>query len=219
MRLRLGAPRAALVVAPHPDDEVIGAFGLIQALRRSGTRVRVVVVTDGGASHPSSAAWPRARLARQRRRESLWALRRLGLTAAQVRFLALPDGALPQAAGAARRRIGAEVRQLRGLDLIVGPTADDDHADHRVVAAALAAAPAPGARRLAYSVWPTPHVAGRRRRTLPVLGGALAKRTAIGLHRTQTGAITDDPRGFAITDAQLRGFSRPWESFLEGLPR
>lgn len=216
MRLRLGAPRAALVFAPHPDDEVIGAFGLIQALLRLGTRVRIVVVTDGGASHPSSPAWPRARLARQRRRESLWALRRLGVTAAQVRFLALPDGGLPELGATVRRRIGAEVRKVRDLDLLVGPTPDDDHADHRVVAAALAAAPARGARRLAYPVWPAPRVTGRRRRTVAVPGGALAKRTAVALHRTQTGAIADDPQGFALTAAQLRGVSRPWESFLEG---
>ena len=215
MRLRLDAPRAALVVAPHPDDELIGAFGLIQALRRAGTRVRVLVVTDGGASHPSSAAWPRARLARQRRRESLWGLRRLGVTAGQVRFLSLPDGGLPALGPAGLRRISAEARKVRDLDLIVGPTCDDEHADHRVVAAALAAVPARGARRLAYPVWPAPEVAGRHRRTVRVSGGALAKRSAIDLHRTQTGTIVDDPQGFALTCAQLRGFSRPWEAFLE----
>lgn len=218
MRLRLGAPRAALVVAPHPDDEVIGAFGLILALRRAGTRVRVLVVTDGAASHPASAAWPHARLVRQRRRESLWALRRLGVTAMHVRFLALPDGGLADAGACALRRIAAEVRRTRRLDLVVGPTGDDDHADHRLVAAALAAAPAPRARRLAYPVWPQPQATGRRRRTALVPGGALGKRTAIGLHRTQCGAIVDDPEGFAISREQLRAFSRPWETFLEGPP-
>ncbi|WP_443029636.1 PIG-L deacetylase family protein, partial [Sphingomonas sp. TX0522] len=37
------------MIAPHPDDEVIGAAGLIARLRRHGARVRVAVVTDGAA--------------------------------------------------------------------------------------------------------------------------------------------------------------------------
>ncbi|MGO1304454.1 MAG: PIG-L family deacetylase, partial [Sphingomonas parapaucimobilis] len=47
MKLDLNAVRHAVVVAPHPDDEIIGAAGLIQALRRQGSVVRVVVVSNG----------------------------------------------------------------------------------------------------------------------------------------------------------------------------
>src|SRR5262245_61404722 len=36
-----------LVIAPHPDDEVLGAGGLMQQVHNAGGRVRVVYLTDG----------------------------------------------------------------------------------------------------------------------------------------------------------------------------
>ena len=36
-----------LVIAPHPDDEVLGAGGLMQRVKASGGTVRVVYLTDG----------------------------------------------------------------------------------------------------------------------------------------------------------------------------
>ena len=213
MRLRLGRPRVALVVAPHPDDEVIGAFGLLRALRARGVRVRVLVVTDGAASHPGSARWPRARLTLQRRRESRWALRRLGLAAGAVRSLGLPDGGLEREPAALAHALGREVRRAAGLALLVGPAPDDDHADHRAVAVALARTPT-RARRLAYPVWPAGAFA-RNVRTLPVPGGVAAKRSALRVYRTQMGAITDDPQGFALSAAQVAAFTRGVERFVE----
>ena len=72
-----------LIVAPHPDDDAIGAGGLIQRAVASGARVRVVFATDG-----ESNAWPqrfthkklvirkdeRARWGAMRREEALEAL-------------------------------------------------------------------------------------------------------------------------------------------------
>lgn len=39
-----------LIIAPHPDDEIIGSAGVIQKYT-SGKRVNVVILTGGGASH------------------------------------------------------------------------------------------------------------------------------------------------------------------------
>src|SRR2546430_10087895 len=39
-----------LVLAPHPDDETLGAGGLIQRVLARGGTVRVVLVTAGGWS-------------------------------------------------------------------------------------------------------------------------------------------------------------------------
>ena len=94
MRALPSGLRDVLVVAPHPDDEAIGAFGLMSALRRRGARLWVLVVSDGGASHPGSTAWPPARLVPERRRETRRAMATLGIPPSRVRFLGLPDGAL-----------------------------------------------------------------------------------------------------------------------------
>ena len=207
--LRIGKPRHVLVVAPHPDDETIGAFGLIRLLRARGARVRVVVVADGAASHPASAAWSGARLVAERRRETRRAMRRAGVDAGEVHFLALPDGGLPEAPP---RIIGRAVRRMRGLDLLIAPADDDDHPDHRAVARHVRAGPA---RRLSYLVWPRRDGPRSIRpdRGLKISGPL--KRTAIRSYRTQCGAITDDPDGFALSRREIAAFGRPIELYRE----
>ena len=216
MRLRIGNVRCLLIVAPHPDDETIGAYGLMTRLRRRGVAVRVLVVTDGHASHPASRAWPRKRLVGERERETRRAVRQIGVTMPQVTFLRLPDGSLEAVSAVARRRIARALRRAPKPLLVIAPAASDDHPDHRVVAAAVAAARLPGIRRLAYPVWP----AGMRlrgARYLPLTAQQrLGKSQAIRSYRTQVGRITDDPTGFAMTPSQIAAFSRPVEMFVEG---
>lgn len=216
MRLRLGGVRRALVVAPHPDDEVIGAAGLIGALRTRGCEVRVIVVSDGAASHPGSRSWPKARLVAARRRESLCALRRLSITSSKVRFLGLPDGALTVHGKECRRKLRQALVQMEA-DVIVAPALSDAHPDHQEVAAALAVRRG-RARRLSYQVWPPRHRRGARTLTLVAPGGAARKRSLIRVHRTQLGVITDDPSGFAIAPHELALFARPIECFREERP-
>jgi LmbE family N-acetylglucosaminyl deacetylase len=212
MKLRLGSPRSALIVAPHADDEVIGAYGLMRQLRTRGARVRVLIVTDGAASHRHSAAWPPERLVTQRIRESRWALRRLGICASDIHTLDLPDAGLETPAAEAGNRIRRFVARCADLDLLVGPLSQDDHADHRVVADALAKLHT-RARRLGYPVWPQPRA--HESRSLVVPGGALAKAFALRTYRSQTGMITDDPQGFALSRQQARMFCAPLERFVE----
>ena len=40
-----------LIVAPHPDDEVLGCAGLVQRLLSTGWQVDVVILSGGGRSH------------------------------------------------------------------------------------------------------------------------------------------------------------------------
>lgn len=89
-----------LVVAPHCDDEVLAAGGLIQAVLQRGGKVRVVIVTNGDGSfsgtiveyrklYVSAADYIRAGSARQE--ESLNALAALGVPKDDVLFLSYPD--------------------------------------------------------------------------------------------------------------------------------
>lgn len=214
VELRVGSPRRLVVIAPHPDDEAIGAYTLMARLRRRGVTVRVVVVSDGAASHPNSRIWPRRRLVAERRRESRRAVRRIGVAAGAVTFLNLPDGRLHTRADPARRGL-ARALGHGGSALIALPAASDDHPDHRIVAACVAALCRPGLRRLAYPVWP----AGRRpagaRCLFLTAQERLAKRHAVRSYRTQAGRITDDPAGFAMTRRQIAAFTRPQEIFVE----
>lgn len=75
-----------LVVAPHPDDEVLIAAGIIARARRAGLPVDVAVMTNGGLGC--------GRHGGQRQAESVAALALLGVEEDHVHFLGLPDGAL-----------------------------------------------------------------------------------------------------------------------------
>ena len=93
-----------IVFSPHPDDETLGAGGLMQRVLRAGGRVKVVFITNGDGypegvelqdhtTHPS--AWDYNRYGQIRRLEALSALTTLGMKTRDVIFLGFPDGGLP----------------------------------------------------------------------------------------------------------------------------
>jgi len=101
--LEVPAATRLLVIAPHPDDEVLGAGGLMQRVKSTGGTVRVVYLTDGdgypeGVKEEDHVEAPTARdylgYGKQRRREARAALVRLGLADAFQTFLGFPDGGL-----------------------------------------------------------------------------------------------------------------------------
>ena len=203
--------RRVLVVAPHSDDEAIGAYGLLNTLRGRGAVVWVLIVSDGAASHPGSARWPVHRLVLERRRETRRAMATLGIPPSRIRFLGLPDGQLSDCVDRVRDRCGRAMRRMPPSDLIVVPVVDDDHPDHRAVAAALASCRT-GAQ-LGYRVWPL-QPAPRCRLTLPLGAGTqAAKRRVVRSYRTQSARVADTPTGMAMTARHLRYFAGPVERF------
>jgi LmbE family N-acetylglucosaminyl deacetylase len=93
-----------LVLAPHPDDETLGAGGLIARLAAEGHPAWVVFLTAGEASHVGSPQWPRERLAHTRKREAHRALGALRHPHGRVNHLAWQDGNPPAAISPAFRR-------------------------------------------------------------------------------------------------------------------
>lgn len=102
--MRIDRFERILVLAPHPDDEVLAAGGLIitALAAASPPQIRVVVATDGDASY--ATAWLNGRspvsrrsyqrMAVERREESQTAVAALGLSPEQVYFWGFPDRGL-----------------------------------------------------------------------------------------------------------------------------
>ena len=72
--LDLAGVRRVVVLSAHPDDEALGAAGLIRRMHSLGAQVDVLVATDGEASHPGSPTHSPERIAALRRSEMCRAL-------------------------------------------------------------------------------------------------------------------------------------------------
>ncbi len=130
-------PRAnsVLVLAPHPDDETIGCGGVIRRYTLAGTRVAVVVVSDGRRGDPAlnrrltgSAKTRRAEeeLIARRRGEAAAAAALLGVR--DLVFLDQPDGEVAVTAEAVAR-LRSELQRL-APDVVFLPFLSDQHPDH-----------------------------------------------------------------------------------------
>lgn len=89
-----------LVLAPHPDDEVLGCAGVLQTAQAMGLPVRVVFFTYGDNNewsftvyrkHPVLVPASVRRMGELRRTEALNAAEVLGLVPGQLTFLGYPD--------------------------------------------------------------------------------------------------------------------------------
>ena len=188
-----------VIVAPHPDDEVIACGGLIaRHVDRHGSLL-IVAVTDGEASHIGDARWPAARLADARRDERLAGLARLGAAAASVCSLQLGDGTVD--AQRARLRAGLEV-SLRPGDRVVATWSRDGHPDHDASGAETKkACAAIGCDYLEAPVWmwhwswpDDPRVPWSRLRALRLSGDELQRKTsALQAHETQLAPRWGEP--------------------------
>lgn len=117
----------AVVIAPHPDDELLAAGGLMMQWQAAGRDLLVIAVTDGGASHAGSATWTPQRLARRRRRERRQGLQALGMAGVSVQTLGMPDGQVAHHTCALTHALGT---LLRPGDAVFTTWRLDGHPDH-----------------------------------------------------------------------------------------
>jgi len=141
----------AVVVAPHPDDEILMVGGVLQQLSQLGRELLLIAVTDGTASHAGSTDWPPQRLARERPLESRAALQTLGLHATTTLRLGLPDGGLTHL----RPQLANHLADLlRPADVVFTTWRHDGHPDHEATGyACAAAAEKAGATLIEVPVW------------------------------------------------------------------
>jgi LmbE family N-acetylglucosaminyl deacetylase len=114
-----------LVVAPHPDDEIMGAGGLIHTWAGMGRSVTVLSVTDGEAALPA-----RENLDGIRREELKQALRKLCATHVAVVRLGIPDGRVADFLNKLRNAILSLIEPAMTM---IAPYERDGHPDHDVV--------------------------------------------------------------------------------------
>ena len=129
-----GPGRPLVVLAAHPDDETLGAGGLIAAVGAAGGDITVIVASDGEGSHPDSPTHRPAQLAARRRAELTEAVRTLA-PRARIQRLGLPDGHLDEH----RAAIAAAIDEAAALGaMLVTPWWGDGHPDHTACARAAA---------------------------------------------------------------------------------
>ena len=89
-----------LILAPHPDDEVMATGGVIQKALKAKAKVRVLFLTNGDHNEPAFIVYEKRLTIRKgefihmgqvRRKESLEALKKLGLAEKDCVFLGYPD--------------------------------------------------------------------------------------------------------------------------------
>ena len=83
-----------LIVAPHPDDEVIGCGGLITRLVGEGRVPYIVVMTGGEGSHRGCCNLTADAITEARRGLTLDALSILGVPRENIYELTYPDGGI-----------------------------------------------------------------------------------------------------------------------------
>lgn len=197
------------VVAPHPDDETLGAGGLIHAARAAGFAVTIVLVTDGEKACPEIPD-----LSSVRADECARALDCLGPGIEIVR-LGLPDGDVEKF----ERELFPVIERLTSpASQLVGPYENDGHTDHDAVGrVCVAVASFKGSVCLRYPIWawhrlqPSDFAYESLRRCPLSLAAQRAKQLAIDCYESQ---LTDRAEG-AVVPPHVRGyFSRPYEVYL-----
>jgi LmbE family N-acetylglucosaminyl deacetylase len=203
-------PGPLVVVAPHPDDEVLGAGGLVHSWAMAGHRVSVISVTDGEAADAS-----RENLNLVRRSELRTALRTLSPQHVNVERLNIPDGKVSEH----KNRLRDAVRERapdRGT--MIAPYERDGHPDHDAVGeVCLDIAHSHGIALARYPVWAWHH-------TDPSALAALRWgifRLGVTARRAKTRAMQcfdsqlRPPRGLPIVPPHvLEYFERPYEAFV-----
>ncbi len=217
---------AAVVIAPHPDDETLGCGATIALKTAAGAPLSIVCLTDGGASH--AHLMPAAKLRDMRRQEARDAASVLGVSAENLTLLGLPDGHLHQHHDQAVQRVARILAERRPQQVFL-PFSGDTTADHVAawgIAAEAVRLSGLSATAFEYPVWfwhrwPVSRsrgsgwravtrnlkdawlwrrAAARWTRVADVAPALAAKRRALQQHRSQMTRLINDPTWATLGD-------------------
>ena len=202
-----------LVVAPHPDDEILGVGGLLATQCALGGDVSVVAVTDGEHAYPDDPQ--SSNLGTLRAAEQTAALARVGVPSGRITRLCLPDS-----------DVSAHIDELiSSLSLlasagthILAPWRGDFHPDHEACGiAAEELARKTGAKLTSYFFWTWHHATPDLLEDLPLRAFSLspqtlqAKTEALLCHHSQLQRAQGEP---ILPELLLSPARRAFEVFL-----
>lgn len=210
-----------IIVAPHPDDEILGCGGLIQQLRAQNCTILILAVSNGTQSHPQSKKYSPDELDIIRPQETLAALNCLGVTDYCQRIaLNLSDG-----------HLHLQTQDLsHGLSKIVQPNDIlicsymlDGHPDHEAVGRTTHAfAKAQGLFYLQVLIWAwhwaapfDPRIDWEQARTYQLTEEQLTKKhQAILQFKTQLEADESTGRDAVLSLEVINRLLMPYEVYL-----
>nr|WP_299244278.1 PIG-L family deacetylase [uncultured Halomonas sp.] len=209
--------RRIVMVAPHPDDEIVGCAGLLMQLAALGHDMLIIGVTDGTGSHPGSRYWTPERLGEVRPEESRRALEHLGLAEVPILRLGLTDTRVAQERTALISHLND---RLQPDDILVTTWRGDGHPDHEATGQACAeVARIKGCTLIELPIW-TWHWAspgdprvpwGHARRIELSLEQYERKRAALEAHVSQLTADDTTGQGPVLAPFALARLLRPFE--------
>jgi len=210
-----------VLVAPHPDDELLATGATLAAASDAGTEIRVAAVTDGEMSHPHLSDSGRRYLVERRLVETDRAYEAAGIAATRTRF-SLPDfGAATDADGWGERLAERLVPLVDGASVILAPWEGDGHPDHDVCGrVAVTVAVAAEVPLVSFPVWSwnwdrpdAPAIPFQRAVRFDLDVGLLARKQAgIAAYASQIHA--EDGNRPVLPADFLTHFTRPAEVFL-----
>jgi N-acetyl-1-D-myo-inositol-2-amino-2-deoxy-alpha-D-glucopyranoside deacetylase len=187
-----------MIIAPHPDDDVIAAGGLIQQVLAAGGELSILYVTDG-----ENNPWPQRAMERRlildeadrrrwgsmRRSEALASLSVLGAPGSASTFLGFPDHRMASLLlDGDRRPEHALAAAMDAFDptLVIMPSHHDRHPDHRAIASFSSAALSGRSVTVRTYVIHGPSAPARIQTVVPLSAGERERKArAIESHRSQ----------------------------------
>jgi LmbE family N-acetylglucosaminyl deacetylase len=165
-----------LVIAPHPDDDILGCGGTIRLHRNAGHTVSILYLTEGEQGIKNLNA---KKTAIRRKNEAIRAAAHLDVSEEYLYHLHLHDGHLINESGS-----NHEFRELLEAvhpDIIYLPSFIERHSDHYAANVLLKNNLIQSVTIAAYEVW-TPLVPNRLVNISPVIQ---AKKNAMLRHKSQ----------------------------------
>lgn len=95
IKSKKSSQKTHIIIAPHPDDEILCCSTKIKELKDLGQNVKIIYLTNGDA-HTLNSPKKSKNYGEKRKKESLKALSKVGLKSTDAYFLGFPDSHLDQ---------------------------------------------------------------------------------------------------------------------------